>query len=141
MGSPSWRCTATKSKRISAAAKSTRAAEEREWRKRPRQDQCCLAQQTCLLYETANMSAVWHGRHGYYVIEQTWLLRQTADLFALSCSSHVCRITPQACPAVSQRRQVCCDTLQTCLLYHAENMSVVTQGRDVCCFTQQTCLL
>ena len=37
--------------------KGRRLQEEGEWRHRHRQEECCLTHQTCLLYETGDISA------------------------------------------------------------------------------------
>ena len=58
---------------------------------------CCDTQQTCLLCDTADMSAVSHSRHVCCVKQQTCLLCQAADMSAVSRSRHVCCITRQTC--------------------------------------------
>ena len=89
----------------------------------------CVTQQTCLLYDKADMSAVWHSRHvccvtkltavSHIIAHQTCLLCHTADMFA-----------------VSHSRFVCCVTQQKCLLRHTADMSAVWHSRHVCCVTQ-----
>ena len=76
----------------------------------------CVTQQTCLLYDTADVSAVSHGRQS--------LLGHTAGM---STASH--------------SRQFCCVTHQTCLLCHTAGTSAVSHSKHFCCVTQHTCLL
>ena len=86
-----------------------------------------MRQQTCLLYDTADvsadMSAVSHRRHVCCVTQQTCLLCHSADMSAVSHSRHVC-----------------CVTQQTCLLCHTADMSAVSHSSHVCCVRKQTCL-
>ena len=93
---------------------------------------CCVAQQTCLLCHTAEISASPHSRHVCVccVTQQTALLCHTADMTAVS--QQTCLLCHTAdTSAVPHSRHVCCDT----------QMSAVSCSRHVCCVAQQTCLL
>ena len=85
---------------------------------------CCDTQQTCLLCDTTDMSAVSHSKHVCCVRQQTCLLHDTADMSAVSGTRHVCSVAQQTCRL--------CDTA---------DMSTVSHGKHVCCVRQQTCLL
>ena len=87
------------------------------------------------------MSAVSYSRHICCVTQQTCLLYHTADMSAASHSRHVCCVTQQTCPAVSHSRHVCCVAQQTCLLRHTADMSAVSHSRHACCVTNMTRLL
>ena len=50
-------------------------------------------QQTCLFCDRADMSAVWHSRHGCWVTQQKCLLGDTPDMSAVWQSRHVCCVT------------------------------------------------
>ena len=108
--------------------------------------------QTCLLCDTAHMSAVWHSRHVCSVTQiaclqvtqqtcllwhtteqQTCLLCETADMSPIGHNTHVCCVTQQTCSlcdtadmsAVWHSRHCCCVKQQTCLLWHAADISAV----------------
>ena len=96
---------------------------------------CCLAQQTCLLRHTADMSAAQQSGQSFCVTQKTCLPCDTA---------HICCVSQQACLlwdtadmssmqhqtlfVASHSRHVCCVTQQTRRLLHS---------RHVCCVTQQ----
>ena len=71
--------------------------------------------------------------------QPTCLLCRTADLSAVSCSSHVCCVTQQTCllcdtadiTAVPHGRHVCFVAQQRCLLCHTADMSAVLRSRLV----------
>ena len=89
-----------------------------------------LTQQTCLLCDTAEMSAVSYSRHVWCVTQLACLLCHTAALPAASHIRRVCHVTPHTLSDVSFGRQCLFSRIRHCLLSDA--------AETVCCVTQQT---
>ena len=86
---------------------------------------CCVIQQTCLLRDTADMSTVPHSKHVCCATQQTCLLCHEETMSAAWHSGHVCCETQQTRLFCDTARHLCCVTQQTCLLCDTGGMSAV----------------
>ena len=73
---------------------------------------CCVTQQTCLLYATADIFAVWHSRGICCVTQQTCLLCDPADISVMLHSRHVCCVTEPLSPETRHKTVILCRRME-----------------------------